>query len=301
LVTGTKALLQQAIGENIALVMALGVADPVRVDASQFEHVLLNLALNARDAMPDGGELRIVTETVVVDDAWAHRYPSMTPGRYVRLTVSDTGVGMPPETQAHIFEPFFTTKPRGEGTGLGLATVYGIITQSGGFLGVDSDVGRGTSFAIYFPAADAAVEPRVRVLIAERVAGGSETILLAEDDDAVRGLVRHTLSEHGYTVLQGRDGDDALKVARQHSDVIHLLVTDVMMPGLNGPALAARLRMERPGVGILYMSGYADKVTAHAGVERGVQVLSKPFVPRDLLRRVRGILDTLTPANPNAH
>jgi two-component system cell cycle sensor histidine kinase/response regulator CckA len=300
LVAGIKTLLQRTMSEDIELVMALGVVDPVRVDASQLEQVLLNLALNARDAMPSGGKLRLVTETVAVDEAW--RYPPLMPGQYVRLTVSDTGVGMPPETQAHIFEPFFTTKPLGKGTGLGLATVYGIITQSGGFLGVDSQVGRGTSFAIYFPAVDAAVEPRVHVLIAERVAGGSETILLAEDDDAVRGLVRHTLSEHGYTVLQGRDGDDALAVARQHTGVIHLLVTDVVMPGLNGPALAARLRMKRPDIHVLYTSGYADKVTAHAGVERAVQVLGKPFLPLDLLRRVRGILDTPTPANrPSSH
>src|SRR5450759_1123604 len=192
LVTGIKTLLQRTISEDIELVMALGVVNPIRVDASQLEQVLLNLALNARDAMPSGGKLRLVTETVTVDEAWALRYPSMTSGRYVRLTVSDTGVGMPPETQAHIFEPFFTTKPLGKGTGLGLATVYGIIAQRGGFLGVDSQVGRGTSFAIYFPAVDAAVEPRVHVLIAERVAGGSETILLAEDDDAVRGPVSYT-------------------------------------------------------------------------------------------------------------
>src|SRR5450759_4051580 len=190
LVEGIKALLQRTMSEDIELVMALGVVNPIRVDASQLEQVLLNLALNARDAMPDGGELRFVTEMVTVDDAV--QYPPMTQGRYVRLTVSDTGVGMPPETQAHIFEPFFTTKPLGKGTGLGLATVYGIITQSGGFIEVDSQVGRGTSFAIYFPAVDAAVEPRVHVLIAERVAGGSETILLAEDDDAVRGPVSYT-------------------------------------------------------------------------------------------------------------
>jgi signal transduction histidine kinase len=291
LVAGIKTLLQRTMSEDIELVMALGVVDPVRVDASQLEQVLLNLALNARDAMPSGGKLRLVTETVTVDEAWALRYPSMTPGRYVQLTVSDTGVGMSPEIRAHIFEPFFTTKPPGKGTGLGLATVYGIITQSEGFIGVDSDVSRGTSFAIYLPTVDAPVEPMVRVLTTGPITGGSETILLAEDAGAVRRLVSHTLSEHGYTVLQGRDGDDALKVARQHGGVIHLLVTDVVMPGLNGPALAARLRMERPDIHVLYTSGYADKVTAHAGVERDVQVLGKPFLPRELLRRVRGALD----------
>lgn len=296
LVTGMETFLQQAVGEDIALVMASEVVDPVRVDASQLEQVFLNLALNARDAMPDGGTLRFVSEMVTVDGAVQD--PSIPPGRYVRLTVSDTGIGMTPETQSHIFDPFFTTKPVGKGTGLGLATVYGIVKQSGGFVRVESHVGRGTSFVIDFPTVNAAVDPPVRVVIAQQVMGGAETILLAEDDDAVRGLVRHTLSGHGYTVLEGCDGDDALKVAQQHGDVIHLLVTDVKMPGLNGPALVALLRMERPDVGVLYMSGYADKVTAHAGVGPDVQVLGKPFLPNDLLRRVRGILDTLSPANP---
>ncbi len=295
LVPGIKTFLQRAVGEDIALVLASDVVAPVRVDASQLEQVFLNLALNARDAMPDGGTLRVVTETVTVDDA--AQDPSMAPGRYVRVTISDTGIGMSPEIQAHMFDPFFTTKPVGKGTGLGLATVYGIVKQSGGFVRVESHVGRGTSFVIDFPAVDAAVDPPVRVVIAERIAGGSETILLAEDDDAVRGLVRQTLAEHGYTVLQGCNGDDALQVARQHRDVIHLLVADVMMPGLNGPPLVTLLRRERPDMGVLYMSGYADKVTAHAGVGPDVQVLGKPFLPNDLLRRVRGILDTLKPAN----
>jgi two-component system cell cycle sensor histidine kinase/response regulator CckA len=295
LVAGTETLLRRTMSEDIELVMALGVVDPVRVDASQLEQVVLNLALNARDAMPNGGQLRFVTETVAVDDARARRNPPMVPGRYVQLTVSDTGVGMPPETQSHIFEPFFTTKPPGKGTGLGLATVYGIIKQSGGFIEVDSHVSRGTSFAIYLPTVDAAVEPMVRVLTTGPVTGGSETILLAEDDDAVRRLVNNTLSEHGYTVLQGRDGDDAVKVARQHGSVIHLLVADVVMPGLSGPALAAQLRSERSDMRVLYTSGYADKVTARAGVERGAQVLGKPFLPLDLLRRVRAALDMPTP------
>lgn len=297
LVAGTETLLRRTISEGIELVMALGVVEPVRVDASQLEQVLLNLALNAQDAMPKGGQLRFVTETVEVDEAWALRYPPMTPGRYVQLTVGDTGVGMTPETQARIFEPFFTTKPPGRGTGFGLATVYGIIKQSEGFIWVDSHVSRGTSLAIYLPAVDAPVEPMVRVVATGPVRGGSETILLAEDDGAVRRLAKHTLSYHGYTVLEGRDGDEALAIARQQSAVIHLLITDVVMPGLSGPDLATQLRMERPAMRVLYTSGYADNITARAGVEHGVQVLGKPFLPMDLLRKVREIFEVKSPSD----
>ncbi len=285
-------LLRRTIREDIELAMALQSVEPVRVDPSQLEQVLLNLALNAQDAMPKGGRLHVVTETVAVDEAWARRYPPMTPGRYVHVTVRDTGVGMTPETQARIFEPFFTTKAPGKGTGLGLATVYGIIKQSGGFIWVDSPPGQGTSFDIYLPAVDAVVEPIVSVVTAGPDRDGSETILVAEDDGAVRRLAKHTLSDHGYTVLEGRDGEDALAIAHQQRAVIHLLITDVVMPGLSGPDLAAHLRKEWPAMRVLYTSGYGENITTRTGVEHGVPVLGKPFLPMDLLREVREVLDT---------
>jgi two-component system, cell cycle sensor histidine kinase and response regulator CckA len=293
LVMGTQKLLRRTIGEDIEIVMALNAVEPVRVDPAQFEQVLLNLALNARDAMPTGGQLRFLTESVNVDDATSKRYPPMTQGRYVRVTVTDTGIGMSVETQAHIFEPFFTTKPAGKGTGLGLATAYGIVKQSDGFIWVDSRDGGGTGFMIYLPVVDAPVEQAV-VASGERgpVVGGSETILLVEDDGAVRRLANHTLSYHGYTVLDARDGEHALELSEQHRGAIQLLVTDVVMPGLSGPALANQLRAERPTLRVLYTSGYAEGVTARAGAGRGkVPLLNKPFLPVDLLWRVREALN----------
>jgi len=292
-VADVQKLLRRTIPENIQLLLELSpVLDPVRADRGQLEQVVLNLAINAGDAMPRGGELRLATDTIDVDDAWAHRHPPMPAGRYVRLVVSDTGVGIPPETQARIFEPFFTTKARGEGTGLGLATVYGIVKQSDGFIWVDSQVGRGTTFEIYLPIAHAAVEPPVQVVTAVDISGGSQTILLAEDDGAIRRLARVILANQGYTVLDARDGDEALAMARQHPGEIHLLVTDVVMPGLSGRDLAARLTGERPGVRVLYMSGYTENVMMRAGFEHGLILLTKPFLPVDLLRKVKEMLET---------
>jgi signal transduction histidine kinase/CheY-like chemotaxis protein len=293
LIAGIEKLLRRTIREDIDIVMTLNPVEPVRVDPVQFEQVLLNLALNARDAMPAGGQLRFVTESVVVDETLARRYRPMRMGRYARITVTDSGTGMDAETQAHVFEPFFTTKPAGKGTGLGLATVYGTVKQSGGFIWLDSREGHGTSVAIYLPTVDAIVEqPHGGSGDRGAVTGGSEIILLVEDDGAVRRLTSHTLRHHGYTVLDARDGEHALDVSERHRGVINLLVTDVVMPGLTGPALAHRLVSQRPDMRVLYTSGYADGVTAHAGAPRDrVPLLSKPFLPADLLRRVRGILD----------
>jgi CheY-like chemotaxis protein len=243
---------------------------------------VLNLAVNARDAMPKGGQLRFVTEMVDLDIAAARRRAPMPPRRYVRLTITDTGTGIAPDIQSHIFEPFFTTKEGDKGTGLGLATVYGIVKQSGGYVWVTSQLGLGTTFEIYFPPVHEAVEEFVRAEQAASVTGGNETILIAEDDGAVRRLASIALRQYGYTVLEARDGEDALGLARsdRHRD-IHLLVTDVVMPGLSGRDLAAQFAKERPEMRVLYTSGYAETITMQAGVDRGVPLLVKPFLPND--------------------
>jgi two-component system, cell cycle sensor histidine kinase and response regulator CckA len=218
----------------------------------------------------------------------------MSAGPWVRLRISDTGLGMTPETQARIFEPFFSTKERGKGTGLGLATVYGIVKQSGGYIWVDSAVGRGTTFDIYLPTVHAPVEaPSPRGARQPVAAGGSQTILVAEDDGAVRRLVHEVLTGHGYTVLEARDGDEALARARQHDGPIHLLVSDVVMPGLSGRDLAARLMADRPSLRVLYTSGYNENMMMRAGLEKfetGQTLLTKPFLPADLLQTVRDTL-----------
>jgi nitrogen-specific signal transduction histidine kinase len=286
MVAEVQKLLRRTIPENIELQLQLNPSDPVRADRGQLEQVVLNLALNAGDAMPQGGVLRLVTETVDIDDAWADRHPPMPAGRYVRLAVSDTGVGMAPKTQARIFEPFFTTKEHGKGTGLGLATVYGIVKQSDGFIWVDSQLGRGTTFDIYLPVVHEPIGTAVSVAPAPITSGGTQTILLAEDDGAVRRLARDILANRGYEVLEARDGDEALAIARQHPGAIHLLITDVVMPGLSGPDLAARLTMERPDVRVLYTSGYTEHMMLRSGFNHGLTLLAKPFLPTELLRKV---------------
>ena len=292
MVTNIQNLLHRTIPENIEIQLDLSSdLEMVRADRGQFEQVVLNLAINAGDAMPRGGRLRLVTEMVDVDDAAARRRPAMPPGRYVRLMVEDTGAGMAPETQAHIFEAFFTTKARGKGTGLGLASVYGIVKQSNGFIWVESEQGRGTKFEIYMPAVSDAVEPEVAAApTPPHLTGGSQTILIAEDDGAVRRFARHILQSHGYAVLDARDGDEALAIARGHAGPIDLLVADVVMPGLSGRDLAARLVAARPGVRVLYMSGYNETMISRSGLERGIVLLPKPFLPADLLQKVGEML-----------
>jgi PAS domain S-box-containing protein len=288
MVTDVQKLLRRTIPENIDLCFDLNpTLEPVRADRGQLEQVVLNLAINAGDAMPQGGQLRLATDTVDIDEAWAHLHRPMPAGRYVRLTVTDTGTGMTQETQTHIFEPFFTTKEVGKGTGLGLATVYGIVKQSKGFIWVESRVGRGTRFEIYLPVVHEAVESPVLVAPAAHITGGSQTILLAEDDGAVRRLARDVLRNRGYTVLDARDGEEALAIARAYPQTIDLLIADVVMPGLSGRDLASRLMLERPDLRVLYTSGYTERVMMRAGFDRGLTLLAKPFLPGDLLRKVR--------------
>jgi PAS domain S-box-containing protein len=291
LVANIGKLLARTIPESIELVLDLDpVLEAVKADATHLEQVLLNLAVNARDAMPHGGQLRLATKVVDVDRLWAQQYPPMTAGRYVRLVVSDTGTGMTPATQAHIFEPFFTTKGEGQGTGLGLSTAYGIVKQSDGFIWVTSELGRGTGFEIYLPVVHAPLDS-LAAIDARPLVGGSETILFAEDDGAVRRLARHVLTSYGYSVLDARDGEEALAIAARHNGTIDLLVADVIMPGLSGPDLAERLTRTIPGMKVLYTSGYAESATRRLGVKEGLSLLSKPFLPGDLLHKVRETLE----------
>jgi PAS domain S-box-containing protein len=288
-------MLTRMIGEDIELVMVpspdLGA---VRADAGQIDQVIMNLAVNARDAMPSGGKLRLETSNVTADADYARRHSPLRPGEYVRLSISDTGLGMDQETQTHIFEPFFTTKGL-KGTGLGLSTVYGIIKQSGGYIWVTSEVGNGTTFKIYFPRVAVAgdiPEPMVTLPDAPAAEPGTETILLVEDEANLRYLARQFLEKQGYRVIEAADGGVAMQIAVAHEGVIHLLLTDVIMPGMNGRELAQRMSEIRPNVKVLYMSGYTENVIGHNGtLDAGIRLLQKPFTLRDLKDRVREVLD----------
>jgi len=264
----------------------------VKVDPGQIEQVVMNLAVNARDAMPSGGKLTIETANVVLDEEYARRHVAVTPGRYVMLSVSDTGVGMTPEVKERIFEPFFTTKEKGKGTGLGLSTVYGIVKQSGGNIWVYSEPGRGTTFKIYLPRVDEPLEEIGKKVAKEEFPAGNETILLVEDDEEVRKLAVRILEKQGYEVLVAAQGNDALILSEKHDQPIHLMVTDVVMPGLNGQELANRLRVHHPEMRVLYMSGYTDDTITHHGIlEKGMNYIQKPFTIEGLLRKVRRVLD----------
>ena len=286
-----EGLLRRTIGDDIRLITRL---DPhvgrVSADPGQIDQVVMNLAVNARDAMPHGGTITIATEDVTLDRAYVDTHPGSTAGPQVMIAISDTGAGIPEGVKARLFEPFFTTKEQGRGTGLGLATVYGIVKQSGGFIWVDTELGRGTTFRIYLPrAARAADEPRPTVPTAE---GGSETILLVEDQDRVRAVARATLARNGYVVLQAGNGEEAIRVAAAHGSPIDLLVTDVVMPGMNGRDLARALVGQQPNLRVLFTSGYTDHAIVRDGViEPGLHFLPKPFSPGGLLREVRLTLD----------
>ncbi len=301
-------MLTRMIGEDIDLVMVPSPnLWPVRADSGQIEQVIMNLAVNARDAMPSGGKLTIETSNVTLDEDYARFHAPLRPGDYVMIAISDTGAGMDTETQSHIFEPFFTTKGT-KGTGLGLSTVYGIIKQSGGYIWVYSEVGRGTTFKVYLPrvastgetAAQVAASPdvlnnEVRNNIVEP---GTETILLVEDEANLRYLARQYLEKQGYKVIEAADGAVAMQIAVAHEKVIHLLLTDVIMPGMNGRELSQRIAEIRPNVKILYMSGYTENVIGHNGMlDAGVRLLQKPFNLRDLKSKVREVLDA-TPTAP---
>jgi len=295
-VANIDTMLQRVIGEDIDLLTILspGLAS-VKADPGQIEQVLMNLLVNARDAMPAGGRLTIETADVVLDTDYARTHVAVNPGRYVMLAVSDNGCGMDAETQARIFEPFFTTKELGKGTGLGLSTVYGIVKQSGGNIGVYSEPGRGTTFRIYLPRIEEAAEAVEPGKAREQLPRGSETILLVEDEAGVRTLAKTILQTHGYTVLDAAQGKDAFLLSGQHEGLIHLMVTDMVMPEMSGREVADRLKPLRPNMKVLFMSGFTDKAMVHHGeLDRGMAFLQKPFTPQTLARKVREVLDAPT-------
>jgi len=285
-------LLPRLIGEDIELVIRAGEKlGTIRADASQMEQVIMNLAVNARDAMPNGGKLLIETRNTDLDQAYTTSHPLMKPGSYVQLEVTDSGVGMDPETQSRIFEPFFTTKEKGKGTGLGLATVYGIVKQSGGFIWVYSEVGKGTSFKIYIPRIDQAEEHIGTSTPSAEVPTGTETVLLTEDEQDVRQIAREFLESGGYKVIEAKDATEAKRLAAEHRGNIDLLVTDMVMPGMTGQELAVHLQSEQQGLCVVFMSGYSERAaTEMADADPTVRLLTKPFSRSALLRAVREIL-----------
>ena len=292
-VRGMETMLSRLIGEDVTLATRLDqTAGCVRADPAQLEQMIVNLAVNARDAMPLGGRLTLETGFVRLDEEFAREHVGLRPGPHVRLVVRDTGVGMDGLIKAHLFEPFFTTKGPGKGTGLGLATVYGIVTQCGGAVRVDSEPGQGAVFTIDLPRVDAPADLRGDPGIPAAAPHGSETVLLVEDEPEVRGLARDILHQQGYTVLEAADGDEALRIGREHGGPIHLLVTDVVMPQMGGRELADHLKAGRQETKVLYVSGYTDDAILHQGVsETGMAFLPKPFTASALAHKVREVLD----------
>ena len=265
----------------------------IKADPGQIEQVIMNLVVNAREAMPGGGQLTLETAEAKLDEDYCRKRPGTRPGTYVMMAVTDTGEGMSEEVRSRVFEPFFTTRDQGKGTGLGLSTVYGIVKQSGGDIRVYSEPGRGTTFKIYLPRhegpADAMPERRA---VPERLRG-EETILVVEDEDTLRRLVARILKRHGYEVLAASNGGEALLICEQREGAIHLMLTDVVMPQMSGPELADRLRDVVPDMRVLFMSGYTDNAMVHQGlIDRDVQFLQKPFTAEAVAAKVRSVLDT---------
>jgi PAS domain S-box-containing protein len=294
LVGDLQKMMGRLLGEDVELATRLAPdTGRVKADPGQLEQVLMNLAVNSRDAMPHGGKLTLETSNVDLSEGYAADHYPAKPGLYVMIAVTDTGTGMTEETQAHMFEPFFTTKEKGKGTGLGLATVYGIIKQSGGFIWVYSELGHGTTFKIYLPRVQESADVvEGRVPAPARAARGTETVLLAEDEAPVRAVARQVLERHGYTVLEAPSAEAALDIAARYSGAIHLLLTDVIMPGLSGRELANRLADVRPEARVIFMSGYTDDaVTRHGVLQPGLAYLQKPFTPDTLGQKVREVLD----------
>ena len=292
LIDNLMKMLNRVIGEDIELEIAAGQnLGPIHADAGQMEQILMNLCVNARDAMREGGKITIETENVLISGHYCRNHPWAREGRYVLLMVSDTGIGMPPDVQEHIFEPFFTTKEEGEGTGLGLATVYGIVKRHGGCIDVYSEVDKGTTFKIYLPM----VERRAACAgqkIGGPVPGGAETILVAEDEEAVRDVVVRILGKAGYTVLTASDGEEAVAVFESESERIDLILLDVIMPKLNGRAVHVRIKALEPDTPVLFSSGYSSKlIDADFFLAERVELIQKPYSPDDLLRKVRELLD----------
>jgi CheY-like chemotaxis protein len=292
LLSGMEKMLHRLVGEDIDLVATLAASlGTVRVDPGSLEQVIMNLVVNARDAMPTGGHLTIETANVVLDEAYAHDHLGVKAGPHILLSVSDTGTGMDRATQARIFEPFFTTKEKGKGTGLGLSTVFGIVQQNGGTVWVYSEPRKGTTFKVYLPVVDAAVDESL-VSIAPTTLRGSETILLVEDEEQVRVVACGILKRQGYRVLEARNAGEALLLCEKFADPIHLLLSDVVMPQMSGPELAKRLAAIRPAMKILCMSGYTDDaVVRHGALEAGFAFIQKPFTPDTLRRKVRAVLE----------
>jgi CheY-like chemotaxis protein len=286
-------MLCRLIGEDVEMMTRF---DPdlglVKADPGQIEQVIMNLVVNARDAMPEGGMLMIETANAEIDDAYARRHVGVVPGQYALMAISDTGTGMSEETQSRIFEPFFTTKEQGQGTGLGLSTVYGIVKQSGGNIWVYSEEGKGTTFKVYLPRADEEeVDEQVEASHTE-APRGSETILIVEDEELVRRLALDALEEIGYTILEAKDGLEALRICEQHTEPIHLMLTDIVMPQMSGRDLARRVAALRPEIKTLYMSGYTGTAIVNQNLlDTEKAFIQKPFTPRSLAQKVRETLD----------
>jgi signal transduction histidine kinase len=288
-------MLRRLLGEGIELVLTMDPqAGTFRADPGQMGQVLMNLAVNAKDAMPNGGKLVIETSNMVVDDYFARTHLYVSPGQYIVLAVTDTGTGMSAEVKSHLFEPFFTTKEQGKGTGLGLSTVYGIVVnQTSGSIWVSSEPGQGTTFKLFFPSFGFESTPGSEVSI-ERISSRGETILLAEDEAGVRKYSREILERYGYTILEARDGVEALSIARNHPGPIHLLLTDIIMPNMGGVELTEKFNAEFPNIPVLFMSGYTDQIMRHWNVLSAY--IQKPFTLSDLLTRVRELLDRTAPS-----
>jgi two-component system cell cycle sensor histidine kinase/response regulator CckA len=302
LASDMEKMLPRLLGEDVEVSLALEPElDSVKVDQSQIEQVIMNLAVNARDAMPDGGKLKIETANVMLDHAYTRNHPGSRAGDYVLLSVTDTGSGMDAGTLAHIFEPFFTTKERGKGTGLGLATVYGIVKQSNGYIWVDSAPGKGSSFHIYLPRYEGAAHAEEQKKESAEKLRGSETVLLVEDAEPLRKLAHSYLESSGFKVLTAGSGEEALQVAANFPGTFDLLLTDVVMPGMNGRVLAEHLMPRQPGMRVLYMSGYTDSfIAGHGVLEPGTHLLHKPFTEEVLIRKAREVLDAGKKTSANA-
>jgi CheY-like chemotaxis protein len=299
---GVEGMLRSLIGENIRLeVNVHSEAGCISADPGQMEQMLVNLAANARDAMPNGGRLTIEVANVDLDDAYVKLHPHAVPGPYVMFAVSDTGCGMDQKTQSQMFDPFFTTKEFGKATGLGLATVYGIVKQSRGYIWVYSELERGSVFKVYLPRAGGAAAPRQQIDADGAAERGSETILLAEDTDALREIAREYLGNLGYTVIEADSGEQALQRAHEFGGEIHLLLTDVVMSGMSGRELADQIVQKYPGIKILFTSGYTDDSIARQGIfDLTVAFIQKPYRPKALARKIREILDAPASDTENA-